>query len=113
MKKLLCIILTICMLASLAACTGGGGTEPQQEADKGFEPALDTETSCGITVAGSYDNFEALEAEFDRFNAYYPNVQLSYVKLDDYNNILGTALEGKDKPNIFFSHTWMLPTACW
>ena len=108
MKKLLCIILTICMLASLAACTGGGGTEPQQEADKGFEPALDTETGCEITVAGSYDNFEALEAEFDRFNEFYPNVQLSYVKLDDYNNVLGTALDSNDKPNIFFSYTWMI-----
>jgi multiple sugar transport system substrate-binding protein len=36
------------------------------------------------------DNFEALEAVFDRFNEIYPNVQLSYVKLDDYNNILAT-----------------------
>nr|MCR5089545.1 extracellular solute-binding protein [Oscillospiraceae bacterium] len=54
-----------------------------------------------------YDNFEALEAEFDRFNMYYPNVQLSYVKLDDFNNMLGTVLGGNDKPNIFFSHTWM------
>ena len=35
---------------------------------------------------GDYGNFEALEAEFDRFNEYYPNVSLSYVKLDDYKN---------------------------
>ena len=103
MKKLLCIICIICEVLSLAAC---GAKAPEGTA-AGFKPALDTDTRCSITVAGSYDNFEALEAEFDRFNAYYPNVQLSYVKLDDYNNILGTALEGKDKPNIFFSHTWM------
>ncbi len=38
----------------------------------------------------------------------YPNVQLSYVKLDDYNNTLGTVLEGKDNPNIFFSYSWMI-----
>ena len=30
------------------------------------------------------------------------------MKLDDYNNILATTLEGKDKPNIFFSYTWMM-----
>ena len=104
MKKLLCTILTICMLVSLTAC---GSSKPQEEGAAGFKPAFDTKTSCKITVAGSYDNFEALEAEFDKFNEIYPDVQLSYVKLDDYNNMLGTVLEGKDKPDIFFSYTWM------
>ena len=103
MKKLFCVFLVVCMLASLLACGG----EAQVETAEEFTPALDTEVSCSITVAGNYDNFEALEAEFDRFNEFYPNVQLSYVKLDDYNNTLGAALEGNDKPNIFFSYTWM------
>ena len=104
MKKILGILLMLCLLVSLTSC--GNKTEPEQAA--GFKPALDTGTSCSITVVGSYDNFEALEAEFDRFNEIYPNVQLSYVKLDDYNNTLGTALEGNNKPNIFFSYTWMI-----
>ena len=104
MKKLLCGILFICILVSLTACGG----KPQQETAAGFKPALDTSTSCSITVVGSYDNFEALEADFDKFNEIYPNVQLSYVKLDDYNNVLGTTLESNDKPNIFFSYTWMM-----
>ena len=104
MKKLLCIILVIFTAVSLSACGG----KPQEETAAGFKPALDTNTSCSITVVGSYDNFEALEAEFDRFNEIYPNVQLSYLKLDDYNNVLGTVLEGNDKPNIFFSYTWMI-----
>ena len=104
MKKLLCIVCIICVAASLTAC----GSKTQEATDAGFKPSLKTDTRCAITVAGSYDNFEALEAEFDRFNAYYPNVQLSYVKLDNYNSILGTALESKDKPNIFFSYAWMI-----
>ena len=104
MKKTLCIILVICTIVSLTAC--GGKT--QEEPAAGFEPALDTSTSCNITVAGSYDNFEALEAEFDRFNEIYPNVQFSYVKLDDYNNTLSTVLEGNDSPNLFFSFSWMI-----
>ena len=104
MKKLFCIVLVICSLLSLAACGG----KPQGKTTDVFKPALDTNTSCSITVAGNYDNFEALEAEFDRFNEIYPNVQLSYVKLDDYNNMLGTVLESNDKPNIFFSYTWMI-----
>ena len=86
MKKILCIILALCMAVPLTAC--GGKTQENTAAE--FTPALDTDTSCSITVAGSYDNFEALETEFDRFNEIYPNVQLSYVKLDDYNNVLGT-----------------------
>ena len=104
MKKILCIILTVFALISLSACSD----KPKEETDTGFKPALDTETECNISVAGSYDNFEALEAEFDRFNEFYPNVQFSYVKLDDYNNPLATVLEGNDKPNIFFSYTWMI-----
>ena len=93
MKKLLSIVLVICTLAALTAC--GGKT--QEETSAGFKPALDVNKSCSITVAGSYDNFEALEAEFDRFNEIYPNVRFSYVKLDDYNNTLGTVLDGSDK----------------
>ncbi len=103
MKKLICIILVICTFAALSAC---GPAANEQSAV--FKPALDTAASCSITVAGSYDNFEALEAEFDRFNEFYPNVKLSYVKLDDYNNTLVTALKGNDKPNIFFSYAWMI-----
>jgi multiple sugar transport system substrate-binding protein len=99
MKKMISILSVICAVVSLTACTG----KPAEVTEEGFAPALDTNTDCSITVAGSYDNFEALEAEFDRFNEFYPNVQLSYVKMDDYNNILSTALEGDDKPDIFFT----------
>ena len=104
MKRLLCITLVICMVLSLTACSG----KKQKGSTAGFEPALDTAASCSITVVGSYDNFEALEAEFHRFNEFYPNVELSYVKLDDYNNMLGTMLEGNNKPNIFFSNAGMI-----
>lgn len=104
MKKLICVILLVCAFVSLTAC----GSETPDEPAAGFEPALDTTTSCIISVVGSYDNFEALEAEFDRFNEMYPNVQFSYMKLDDYSNTLGTALESNEKPNIFFSYASMI-----
>ncbi|MBR0417102.1 MAG: carbohydrate ABC transporter substrate-binding protein [Firmicutes bacterium] len=102
MKKILCIALVLCIALSMAACS------KKQDDKAGFKPALDTKTECSITIAGSYDNFEALEAEFDRFNEFYPGVQLRYVKLDDYNNVLGTVLESSDRPNIFFSYAWMI-----
>lgn len=103
MKKLLFAALSISMVAVLASCKG-----KSKNKDEEFVPSLDKNTSCNIKIVGSYDNFEALEAEFDRFNAYYPKVNLSYVKLDDYNNTLTTVLDGNDKPNIFFSYTWMI-----
>lgn len=103
MKKLLCIILAVCTVLSLAACEGN---KPENGGE--FKPTLDKNTNCSITVVGSYDNFEALEAEFDRFNDMYPNVRLSYAKLDDYNNTLATVLDSDEKPNIFFSYAWMI-----
>lgn len=104
MKRILCVLMAALMIVSLTACDSG----TKEETGSGFTPALETSTDCSITVAGSYDNFEALEAEFDRFNEIYPNVRFSYVKLDDYNNTLGTVLEGNEAPNIFFSYTWMI-----
>ena len=106
-KKLITLVLVICTVLSMTACGENESEEPAASEER-FDPALDKNTDCSITVVGSYDNFEALEAEFDRFNEIYPNVKLSYMKLDDYNNILATTLEGKDKPNIFFSYAWMM-----
>ncbi|MDO4400177.1 MAG: ABC transporter substrate-binding protein [Coriobacteriia bacterium] len=110
------LVLSLAALASfgLVACgssqgsSGASGQAAQQEA---FAPSLDTATKCSISVAGSYDNFEALEAEFDKFNAIYPDVELSYTKLDDYNNVVSTALGSNDAPDIFFAHDFMLDSA--
>ena len=83
MKKISTVIVTAMMIVSLCAC----GKENEAAAKEGFAPALDATTSCHINVAGGYDNFEALETEFDRFNVYYPNVELMFTKVDDYNNM--------------------------
>ncbi len=104
MKKMLCVIL----VALLAVVSTGLFSLVQAESAVDFQPRLDTDTECRITVIGSYSNFEALEAEFDRFNEFYPDVELSYVKPDDYNNLLATVLESSDAPNIFFSYQWMI-----
>ncbi len=105
MKKSISIIAAVCAVVSLTACAGRtkGGSVTSAE----FKPTLDTNTECSISVVGSYDNFEALEAEFDRFNEMYPNVRFSYMKLDDYYNILDTVLESNDSPNIFFTNAGM------
>lgn len=98
MKKIICAITGVISLTMLASC----GNTPENKEE--FKPSLDTETECEIKVVGDYSNFEALEAEFDRFNEFYPKVELSYEKIDDYLNNLTAVLEGDDKPNIFFSY---------
>lgn len=104
MKKLIRIILLVFMVFGLLAC----GNKNNQEEQEVFKPKLDTTTACKISVVGEYKNFEALEAAFARFNEYYPNVELKYTKIDDYNNSIATVLAGKDAPNIFFSYSWMV-----
>ena len=107
MKRIMCMFLAVLMLLGLTAC----GTEKQKQeaapAEAGFKPALDSSSSCHISVAGGYSNFEALEAEFDRFNEYYPNVDLTFTKVDDYNNMIGMVLNGNDAPDIYVDYSWM------
>ncbi len=104
MKKIICVLLSVLMISGLTACIS---INREKAPDKGFTPSLDTSVSCKINVAGGYDNFEALEAEFDRFNAHYPNAELKYTKIDDYNNMIGTVLDGNDAPDIYVNYSWM------
>ena len=112
MRCLLVLLAAALVSVSLVACgassDSSGASSEQASEQEGFTPSLDTATECSLTVAGNYDNFEALEAEFDKFNEYYPDVELSYTKLDDYNNVVSTALESDDAPDIFFAQEFML-----
>lgn len=108
MKKVMGLFLAALMGVSLLSCGQGNSSPTEGDESEEFVPSLDKNKECDIDIVGSYDNFEALEAEFDKFNEYYPNVRLSYRKLDDYNNTLATVLDSSDKPNIFFSYTWMM-----
>lgn len=104
MKKTAYAILALLMLMGLTAC---GSKKQEVKAEEGFRPALDASIKGRINFAGSYDNFEALEIEFDRFNEYYPDVELAYTKIDDYNNMAGLVLNGTDAPDIYVNNSWM------
>ncbi len=104
LKKMTGFFLSLVMLLSMSACNAENQEVNEEE---GFKPVLDTSSECSIRVAGGYDNFEALEVEFDRFNEYYPNVELEYTKVDDYANMIGTVLGGNDAPDIYVNYSWM------
>ncbi len=104
MKKTTCVVLAVLMILGLTLCDF---TQLRAKAEEGFQPSLDTSIDCKIDVIGGYSNFEALEAEFDRFNEYYPNVKLAFTKIDDYNNMVGTILNGNAAPDIYVNYSWM------
>lgn len=101
-RKVLVFVSVISLVFGLMAC----GQKSAESAE--FKPKLSTETSCQLTVAGNYSNFESLESEFERFYEYYPNVSLNYVNLDDYNNTITSALVSDEAPDIYVTATWML-----
>ncbi|MBQ6527770.1 MAG: carbohydrate ABC transporter substrate-binding protein [Clostridia bacterium] len=100
------LALILALLLCLSACSGKE-TPKAQEPTAGFTPKLDPKTEGSITVVGHYNNFEALEAEFNRFAEYYPNVKMQYTFLDNYNGIILTALNSSEAPDIFFTYPWM------
>ena len=103
------IVLTVVALAACATSPGPSGQPSGQAGEqKSFAPSLDAATKCSLSVAGNYENFEALEAEFDKFNTYYPDVELTYTKIDDYKNLVSTALDSDNAPDIFFAFDYML-----
>ena len=113
-ERCLLVLSIALVMVALAACgassgsSGSAASSAQTSTQKSFAPSLDTATKSTITVAGNYDNFEALEAEFDKFNTYYPSVELTYTKVDDYNNLVGTALKSDNAPDIFFARDYMM-----
>ena len=97
-------ILAVLMILGLMVCVSA---RQEAKAEAGFQPSLDTSIDCEINVIGGYSNFEALEAEFDRFNEYYPNVRLMFTKIDDYSNMVGMVLNGNNAPDIYVNYSWM------
>ena len=109
-KWLVLSSMFLALVLCLTACSAKDATNTQIS-NTGFKPKLDSKTACSITVVGHYNNFEALETEFNRFAQYYPNVQLNYTFMDGYSKassgILSTALSSNEAPDIFFTYPWM------
>ena len=104
MKKTFWMIFSVSMVVMLLL--PGCGSQKKEEAS--FVPKYDKDTEFSLTVAGSYSNFESLEAEFERFYEYYPNANPQYVTMDDYNNVISDALVNSEPPDIFTTNSWMI-----
>ena len=94
-------LLLLFAISTLSCCK-------KKKEESVFIPQLDTQTKCKIEIAGNYYNFEALEAEFDRFNEFYPEVELIYTYLDNYKKTIFISLAGTDAPDIYTTFPWML-----
>lgn len=105
--KLIAFLCVLALLFGFSGCTSESGTAEPEVPEEWFVPALDPQTEGEVRISANYNNFESLEAQFDVFQQYYPSIQLSYTKLDDYNNVISTALEGADAPDIYAAFTWM------
>ena len=99
MKKVFGVLGAFVLTMGLFSCT--------KESDE-FKPKYDTNLEYKISVVGHYENFEAIEDEFVRFNNYYPNAKLTYTYLDNYNKVIATSLNSESAPDIFFSFPWMI-----
>ena len=103
-KAAVCAVATAAVLALMAGCSGSAGNTGASASGEGFAPSLDTTKEATVNVVGDFSNFEALEAQFEKFNQVYPNVTLTYTKVDDYNNNVYQALNAKDEaPDLFMS----------
>ena len=104
MKKHFRKLLSLSMAAMLLL----QGCGSQKNSGAAFVPKYDKDTEFSLTVAGSYGNFESLEAEFERFYEYYPNASMQYVTMDDYNNVISSALVNSEPPDIFTTNSAMI-----
>lgn len=98
----------ICMAVTMCAVALGGCGEKNGSGDSGeaaFTPQLDTEAEATINIIGSMENFEALEAAINDFNEYYPNYEVLYTCMDNYNSMIEQRLQDDDTVDIFMSNS--------
>ena len=98
-KKIASGLSAALLITSLCGCNSSGMDSGNIQ-EKEFVPSLDTSTKTTIEVKGSWSNFKALEAVAADFNEIYPDVTISYTRVDDYTNMLSTIVTGADKPEL-------------
>jgi len=104
MRKAKYLFFATVMTLAISSCNN-----PSGESEKPFQPGLDTQTECTIKVRGHYDSFEALDEQILKFNAFYPNVNIEYKKVDNYTkeSVINNLFVGDSAPDIYFiNNAW-------
>ena len=99
MKRTIGLFFATMMVLATSGCSS----------EKAFSPNLDTTTACKISVKGHYDNFEALDEQIHKFNSFYPNVEITYTKVDNYTkeDVANALFVGDTAPDIYFiNNAW-------
>ena len=115
MKKLLALLLALCMVFALAACSNNEGETQSQDPAPASDPAgEDTQEPAPagdpvtITVAsfniGSYTDSAAWDPIIEAFNAEYPNVtvEIMPVTYTDGDQQLANLIAGGNAPDVVF-----------
>lgn len=100
MKRAIHLVVAVLTALTMSGC---------KQKEKPFKPKLDTNTECTISVKGHYDNFEALDEQIIKFQAFYPHVEIKYEKVDDYTkeNVINNLFSDDKAPDIYFiNNAW-------
>ena len=122
-RKIIAMLLAIAMLMGLAACGAAeeeaastaasvpaaaeteAAEEPEAPVEEGFTPALDTTAEISLNVVGDYGNFEALEQVILDFQAYYPNVTITYEQIPDFGSGFPLRCASGENLDLFFMNS--------
>ena len=105
MKKVMYLLCATVISLTLSGCK----KKSNEETEKPFTPNLDTQITGKIAVKGHYDTFEALDEQIHKFNAIYPNIEVTYSKVDNYTKkeVADALFIGDSAPDIYFiNNAW-------
>jgi multiple sugar transport system substrate-binding protein len=71
--------------------------------DKEFEPSMDGGTQAQLRIVANQQSFPAMEEIINDFNAYYPNVTITYENLKDYDATVKTLLDSGGDCDLFMN----------
>lgn len=98
-KILLCILLCI---SSLAGCgKRQNKTAEDSIGPAGFQPQMNASENITLNIVSYMESFDALDIVVEDFQNYYPNCELQYYSLEDYQNNLEKRIIGQENIDIF------------
>lgn len=100
MKKLFALLLVLCMVFTLVACSSDTPAKPDES--KGDTPAGDVTITLWTYPIGGWGNSDTVKALTDKFEAANPGIKVSVEYLDYTNgdDQVNTAIEGKKAPDL-------------